>query len=143
MANAVLDMGNPLVTAVMHGTWFSTDGPTPKKAASILPWAHKALCMLLNECPPKLVPFDGEVIELPIVPDEGIRDAIYWQLRRDYLAQRAIGNCLNCGGHFPIHKRGARACSETCRRALRNRKYWSKKKNTVNRNRREKSTGRK
>lgn len=118
------------------------DGPADKEAPALF-WANRALCMVLNGYPPKLVPYKGEVFEMPDMSEEGIRNAIYWQLRRDYLAQRAIGNCLNCNGHFPIYKRGARACSESCRRALRNQKYWSKKKNTVNRNRRKQRTRRK
>ena len=118
------------------------DGPTDEETPTLF-WANRALCMVLNGYPSKLVPYKREVFEMPDMSEEGIRSAIYWQLRRDYLAQRAIGNCLNCDGHFPIYKRGARACSESCRRALRNQKYWSKKKNTVNRNRRKKRTGRK
>ena len=99
--------------------------------------------MVLNECPPRLIPFEGEVIELATVPDEGIRPAIYNVLRRDYLAQRAIGTCLHCGNHFPVYKRGTQGCSEPCRRALRNQKYWNKSKATINAERRGKGTGRK
>jgi len=42
----------------------------------------------------------------------GIRSVLYFELRLDYLAGRQVGKCQNCGGHFPILKRGARACSE-------------------------------
>lgn len=116
---------------------FQYGGPTDQKAATRY-WANHALCMELNYYRPKLVPFQGDVYEMPEMSDEGIRNEIYWQLRLDYLAQRAIGTCLNCGGHFPVYKRGSRACGESCRRALRNRKYWRKNKRTVNRNRRTK-----
>jgi hypothetical protein len=126
----------------LRGNLQYPDGPMDKETPALF-WANRALCMVLNGYPSRLVPCKGEVFEMPDMNDEGIRNAIYWQLRRDYLAQRAIGNCLNCGGHFPIYKRGARACSESCRRALRNQKYWNKKKNTVNRARRKKRTGRK
>jgi hypothetical protein len=143
MTQAVLDMGNPLFSQLMIGKFLSTDGSTGQKAASILPRAHRALCLILNEYPPKLVPFSDQAIELPVVPDEGIRNAIYWQLRQEYLAQRSIGTCLHCKGHFPIHRRGTQGCSEACRRALRNEKYWNENKDSINRDRQEKRTGRK
>jgi hypothetical protein len=143
IAATMLDLHLPAYCRIMINNFLSTDGPIEKKTGSVLPWAHRALCMVLNEFPPKLVPFSGEVIELPDTCDEGIRNAIYYQLRRDYLAQRTIGTCLNCGGHFQVLKRGARACSESCRRTLRNQQYWSQNKSSVNRNRRKKRTGRK
>ncbi len=62
---------------------------------------------------------------------------------RRYLAQREIGTCLHCGSHFAVFKHGARACGQTCRTALRNQKYWSENKETLNRNRRKKHNGRK
>ena len=117
--------------------------PNSTKDADLIPMANQQLCILFNTHPPRLVPVDGEVIELPQVDVTGIRDALYFQLRLDYLAQRTIGTCLNCGGHFTVFKRGTRGCSERCRRALRNQKYWSKSKATINAERREKSTGRK
>jgi hypothetical protein len=113
-----------------------------EKVAVVLPFAHFLFCELLNDVPPKLAPLNGEVIELPYTRDEGIRSALYYPLRRDYLAQREIRNCLHCGSHFSVFKRGARACSQTCRAALRNQKYWSENKEVVNRNRRKKRTGR-
>jgi hypothetical protein len=143
ITTAMLDIRLPLFSQIMIDKFLSTDGTVRQKAASILPWAHRALCLVLNECPPKLVPFDDEAIELAIVPDEGIRNAIYWQLRQDYLARRAIGTCLHCGSHFAVYKRGTRGCSEPCRRALRNQKYWNKSKATINAERRERHTGRK
>ena len=115
-------------------------GPTDKKSAALY-WANLALCLVFNGYPPKLIPYNGEVFEMPEISDEGIRNAIYWQLRRDYLAQRAIGTCLHCGNHFPVYKRGTHGCSEPCRRALRNQKYWNKSKATINAERREKRTG--
>jgi hypothetical protein len=124
-------------------TGLSSARSSTEKAADLVPFAHLALCALLNDVPPKLAPLNGEVIELPHTRDEGIRDALYYPLRRDYLAQREIGSCLHCGSHFPVFKHGARACSQTCRTALRNQKYWSQNKNTVNRERRKKRTGRK
>jgi hypothetical protein len=141
IASTMLDIGLPAYWQVMTDTFLSTEGSVARKTESVLPWARRALCMVLNHYPPRLVPVDGEVIELAGSPDEGIRDAIYYQLRRDFLAQRTIGICLNCGGHFAVHKRGTRGCSESCRRALRNQKYWSKHKKTVNRNRRKRREG--
>ena len=118
-------------------------GPNKAKDADLIQMAHEHLCLEFNNHAPKLYPIDGEVIELPNVDVTGIRDALYFQLRLDYLAQRTIGTCLNCGGHFTVFKRGTRGCNERCRRALRNQKYWSKSKDTINAERREKSTERK
>jgi hypothetical protein len=143
MTMATLDMGlSPFTQIIIDSSLLAGELPR-EKAAVILPWAHRALCMVLNDFAPKLVPFDGNVIELPLVDDEGIRTAIYWQLRQDYLAQRAINTCLNCGSHFAVFRRGAKGCSDSCRTALRNQKYWESHKKTVNRNRRKKRTGRK
>lgn len=111
--------------------------PEHEKRYSVLNYAHLALCEVLNAHPPELVPFGNEAIELPRISDKGIRAALYFKLRLEYLAQRSIGTCLKCGGHFPVLKRGARACSEACRRALRNQKYWNKHKKDLNRNRRQ------
>ena len=143
MTATMLDIHIPAFWQIMIDNFLSTVGSVAKKTESVLPWAHLALCMVLNDYPPRLVPLNGEVIELVCTSDEGIRYAIYYQLRRDYLAQRTIGTCLNCGGHFSVYKRGTRGCSESCRRALRNQRYWNKHKKAVNRNRRKKRTERK
>lgn len=120
-----------------------SDTPSHQKTAEFLPFAHLAVCGMLNEFPPQLVPAYGGVVELPRMQDEGIRDALYFQLRRDYMAQREIGTCLHCGGHFPVYKHGTQGCSQPCRRALRNQKYWNKSKATINAERREKNAERK
>ena len=110
---------------------------TPDKHGIIIGCAHEQLCELFNNYPPLLVPFGGrEPAEMPRIAEEGIREVLYFQLRIDYLAQRQLGTCRNCGGHFPIMRRGARACSETCRKALRNQKYWQANKEEINRQRR-------
>jgi hypothetical protein len=103
---------------------------------NILQYGHHAFCQLLNNFPPALVPALGrQPIELPKIKREGIIDSLYYKLRLDYLAQRQLGVCLNCNGHFPIMRRGARACSEACARALRNRKYWKAHSKTLNKKR--------
>lgn len=112
-------------------------GKPPGVAERITECGHRALCNLFNGFPPMLIPVRGrQLIELPRIASEGILHALYFKLRLDYLAQRAIGTCQNCGGHFVVSKRGARACGEVCRRALRNRKYWKSHNKTINRKRR-------
>jgi len=113
-----------------------------EKRNYVLDSAHVLLCEVLNEYPPKLAPFKGEAIELPDTRDEGIRNTLYYLLRRDYLAQREIGTCLHCGSHFSVTKRGMRGCSFSCRRALTNRKQWDKSKDCINAERRKKYKGR-
>jgi len=103
---------------------------------ALLPLAHWVFCSVLNETPPQLTPINGEVIELPKIHTEGIRNALYYQLRLDYMAQRTIGTCLHCGNHFPVFKRDTRGCSASCRRALRNSRFWKKHKNAINEQRR-------
>jgi hypothetical protein len=103
----------------------------------IIECAHGVLCHLFNRYYPLLIPYQGQTVELPCIAAEGIRQALYFKLRLDYQAQRAIGTCVNCGGHFPVLKRGARACGETCRRALRSQKYWAHHSEAINRKRRQ------
>jgi hypothetical protein len=148
--SAMMDAMNDLQivdSRVLSMLWvwsgISSTRSNTEKAADLLPFAHMALCQLLNDVPPELAPLNGDVIELPSTRDEGIRNALYYRIRRDYLAQREIGNCLHCGSHFAVFKHGARACGQTCRTALRNQKYWSENRDAVNRNRRKKRTGRK
>ena len=129
--------------AVAVDLWCSDGVPTDEKKPAVVSLARQVLCDLLNLHSPVLVPVEGEVIELPVIPNEGIREALYFQLRRDFLANRQIGICLNCGSHFTVFRRGTKGCSAACKTALRNQKYWETHKKTVNRNRRKKRTGRK
>jgi len=123
--------------------WGSKGVPESDKKPAVIICARQVLCDLLNRHAPVLVPVENEVIELPVMPNEGIMEALYFQLRLDFLAQRLIGTCLNCGGHFPVFRRGTKGCSTACRTALRNQKYWKTHKKAVNRNRRKKHPGRK
>jgi len=129
--------------AIAIEIWCSEKVPDDDKKPAITGLARQVICDLLNRHAPVLVPVEGEVIELPVIPNEGIREALYFQLRRDFLAHRQIGTCLNCGGHFTVFRRGTKGCSAACRTALRNQKYWQTHKKTVNRNRRKKRIGRK
>ena len=114
------------------------DIPELKKAAFLLPLAKLTLCAILNEFPPQLVPVVGGVVELPRTRDEGIGDALYYPVRLDYIAEREIGTCLFCNGHFSVRKKGTLACSKSCRRALRNQRYWNQHKACINTERRQK-----
>jgi hypothetical protein len=93
----------------------------------VIDCAHGALCELLNDYAPILVPTSGQPVEMPRVSAQGILPALYYQLRQDYLAKRSIGTCLACGGHFPVERRGQKGCSEKCRRKLRNLRFRSQK----------------
>lgn len=109
---------------------------SPRAKQHIREYGHHAFCQLLNAFPLVLFPALGDrPIELPKIKREGIIDSLYYKLRLDYLAQRQLGICLNCNAHFPIMRRGARACSEACARALRNRKYWKEHNKTINKKR--------
>lgn len=130
-------------SAIATEIWCSDGVPTSDKKAAVESLARQVLCDLLNHHAPVLAPFGNEVIEMPVIPNEGIRDALYFRVRLDYLSGRQIAACLNCGGYFPVLRRGARACGEGCRTALRNQKYWETHKKLVNRNRRKKRTRRK
>jgi hypothetical protein len=129
--------------AIAIEIWCTDRFPSADKKAAIESLSRQVLCDLLNHHAPVLAPLEDEVIEMPVIPNEGIRDALYFRIRLDYLSGRHIAACLNCGGYFPVLRRGARACGEGCRTALRNQKYWDTHKQAVNRNRREKRTGRK
>jgi hypothetical protein len=111
---------------------------TPLVQTEMLAIAHSALCEILDRFPLQLFPVAGEVIELPRTQDASIEGVIYHPLRLDYKAQRELGTCLHCGRHFSVFKRGTRGCSEQCRRALRNQKYWAKSKGIINAERRQK-----
>jgi hypothetical protein len=108
-----------------------------KPSVKILSTAHQMVCFFLNQHPPGLFPIADGVVELPRMRFAGIRDALYFQLRLDYLAQRAIGTCLHCHEHFAVYRRGTAACGEACSRALRNARYWDSNKQTINASRRE------
>jgi hypothetical protein len=125
-------------SALAIDLWCSTGFPKKEKKAAVISLARQVLCDLLNHHSPVLVPLESEVIEMPVAPNEGIMEALYFQLRLDFLAHRQIRACLNCEGYFPVHRRGARACGNRCQTALRNQKYWKTHKKTVNRNRRKK-----
>jgi hypothetical protein len=104
----------------------ATAPPWTGKAADnqkVIACAHAALCHQFNLHRPVLFRASEQPIELPEIATDGIREALYYTLRLDYLAQRAMGTCLNCGGHFPITRRGQKGCSERCRRRLRNLRY--------------------
>ena len=70
--------------------------------------ARQVLCDLLNRHSPVLVPVEGEVIELPATPNEGTVGALYFQLRRDFLANRQIGIYLNCRSQFSVLRYGTK-----------------------------------
>jgi hypothetical protein len=76
-------------------------------------YAHCTLCDLLNTHAPQLVPVANEVLELPNIPDEGILDSLYFQLRRD-LPGQAANRCLpELWYPFPGAQKG---CSRLFRR---------------------------
>jgi hypothetical protein len=102
----------------------------------VLPVANWVGCSVLNEYPPRLSAVEREALELPDVQREGIRNAIYYPLRLDYLAQREIGVCLHCGSHFSVYRHGAQCCSDPCRRTLRNQRYWTENHERINKKRR-------
>jgi hypothetical protein len=106
-----------------------------EKTNDLLLFARFVLCGVLDEFKPRLFPFGGEVIELPETQSEGILNALYFQLRLDFMAQRTIGICVNCGNHFSVFKYGTRVCGPSCSRAKRNRKYWGDKGPTINKSR--------
>ena len=70
--------------------------------------ARQVLCDLLNRHSRVLVPVEGEVIELPATPNEGTVGALYFQLRRDFLANRQIGIYLTCGSQFSVLRYGTK-----------------------------------
>lgn len=102
----------------------------------LLSVAHQMLCYLFSQHPPGLFPVADGVVELPRIKSSGVRDALYFQLRLDYLAQRTIGTCLHCHEHFVVYRRGTPACGDSCSRALRNARYWDSNKETINASRR-------
>jgi hypothetical protein len=128
------DLVRQMAPKVMRG-YFTTIFST----ADLLPMVHQVLCIFFSHYQPKPFWVDQKVIQLPDVDFTGIRDALYFQLRLDYLAHREIATCLECGHHFPVVRRGTRGCSEACRRALRNARYWDKSKKAINAGRRGKA----
>lgn len=98
----------------------------------ILSVAHQMLCYYFGRYPPGLFPVADGVVELPRMRITGVRDALYFQLRPDYLAQRTIGTCLHCHEHFVVYRRGTPACGDSCSRALRNARYWNSNRETIN-----------
>jgi len=105
----------------------------PSAAGRLLPlllgWAKSALCDLLNAFPPILSLSGGLPSETPPMPLLfGVRPALYFLLRRDYLAQGRIAICANarCGKAFATQRLGQRYCDLDCSQRQRARVYWGR-----------------
>jgi hypothetical protein len=95
----------------------------------VLSTAHEAVQRSLNHFPPILVSAGELVVECPRLSPSGIRDALYFMLRLDYLQGRRLAFCANdtCGRVFAAQRMGAIWCSDRCSRKAINRKYWAEK----------------
>jgi hypothetical protein len=94
----------------------------------IIESSHAVLCAILNGFPSHVRRWRGHSIELP--PADlafGIRPALYYLLRCDYLSDRHIARCpqAHCEEPWFLQSRLGRIfCSEKCERKHRQRKYY-------------------
>jgi hypothetical protein len=95
----------------------------------VLGLGHELIQDALNYFPPILVSADGRVVECPRLSAAGIRPALYYMLRLDYLQGRELAFCADsaCGRVFTVLRMGARWCSPRCSGRNSNRKYWQSK----------------
>jgi hypothetical protein len=103
---------------------------TPKEE-EIVEEGHQALCTVLNAFPTSLVRWDGMTLEFPF--DDtlfGIRPALYYLLRCDYLADVHIARCPwgDCAHKwFRQDRRNQIYCSDACELKHRQKRYYDRK----------------
>jgi hypothetical protein len=90
---------------------------------------HEVLQRVLDNFPPALISADGFVVECPRMSRSGIRSALYFMLRLDYLQGRCLAFCANdaCGRVFTVLRMNARCCSPRCSSRRSDKKYYASK----------------
>ena len=102
------------------------DLPSSHPRKRIIYYGHETLCYVLNRFPPVLVPDEGKVVELPQHQSEGIRPALYFMLREDYLRARKLKPCANdrCRNLFVLDGRSRECCTPACSKVVRDYRYY-------------------
>ncbi len=91
----------------------------------LLKYSRAVVCSLLNCFPPRLVPSEKSMMELPSYNKAGILPVLYYMMRLDCELER-IRICARaeCGRFFAIERAGQRFCESDCSRLQRQREYW-------------------
>jgi hypothetical protein len=99
------------------------------RAGSAKEFGWYALCVLLSNFPPVIVPVKDGLIEMPPQNNAGILPALVFMLRRDCLLDNEIRLCgqRDCGKFFKVERGGQMFCSTECSRLQRQREYWATK----------------
>jgi hypothetical protein len=107
------------------------DNPTDTAAKEIVEPCHEIVCTLLNGFPVYVQRWEGLSIEFPAEDVVfGIRPALYYLLRCDYLSDVHIARCpwQHCSlKWFRQDRRGQIFCSAECERKNRQRDYYLRK----------------
>lgn len=111
--------------------WLSDESKLMKyDILSIVTDAHNVLCRIFNSFPLALCYGHGVTVEMPRISPLGIRPALYFMLRSDYVFNRRIRLCAvpNCGSYFVADRSDTRHCSEDCRNRARQKRHYAKRR---------------
>jgi hypothetical protein len=99
---------------------------------NIYRWANHLLCHIFNLFPPYLCHVNGIVHEMPKVKPSGIRPALYYMLRREYMKPRELRLCGNpvCGRYYALAPANRGYCSDSCGESAKQRRLRARRGST-------------
>jgi hypothetical protein len=104
---------------------------------TILSDANDLLCRVFSQFPSHLYYGEGSAIEVPTIEACGIRPALYFMLRSDYLLRRPYRPCAlpDCAKYFFPGRSDNQFCSETCLNRAKQRRYYKRRASSPKKNR--------
>jgi hypothetical protein len=107
-----------------------TDASAYLSSVNIFRLANEMLCSVFNLFPLILVHSNGIVDEMPYVSPSGVRSALYYVLRMEYLGKRKVNICArgNCRAYFIPKAGNLRYCSPRCQNAEKQRRKREREK---------------
>ena len=95
---------------------------------TILSEANELLCRVFNQFKSHLYYGEGSAIEVPAITADGIRPALYFMLRSDYLLKRPFRPCAlpDCTRYFVPSRTDSMYCSESCLNKARQRAHYKR-----------------
>jgi|GEM_PF-6673793 len=92
------------------------------------------LCRIFNLFPLTLHYSRGTCVQMPKMRPSGVRDALYYMIRMEYLYQREIRLCAvpNCGHYFVPDRADTEYCSDACSNRAKQRRLGERKRRQKN-----------
>jgi hypothetical protein len=108
----------------------SRDQMSKVSSLDVIDYANELLCDVFNFFPVNLRYAAGMAHDMPEMEPSGIRPALYYMLRLDYLYQRQIKLCArpNCGGYFVPDRKDRIYCSGSCSNSAKQRRHTARSK---------------